>query len=70
MTDRERNCRNLNPHKPARLAMALWGNEYSKQLGGSMDFWDKLTPELQRRCRELVAEIMASRDEDARERRA
>jgi hypothetical protein len=34
--------RNLNPHKFAVAAMWLFGAEYSKQGGGSMDFWDRL----------------------------
>jgi hypothetical protein len=42
MSDKERALRNLNPHKPARAAMWLWGKEYSQQGGGSMDFWDGL----------------------------
>lgn len=28
--------RNLNPHAEARLAMALWDQEYANQRGGSM----------------------------------
>lgn len=34
--------RNLHPHREARLAMLVWGAEYAKQGGGSMDFYDRL----------------------------
>jgi hypothetical protein len=35
MTKDEQIKRNLNPHKAAIAAMWLWGEEYSKQGGGS-----------------------------------
>lgn len=35
--------RNLHPHKEARLAMIVWGEEYARQMGGSMDFYDSLS---------------------------
>lgn len=34
--------RNLNPHREARLAMLVFGQEYAAQSGGSMDFYDSL----------------------------
>lgn len=49
--------RNLNPHKPARVAMLLWNKEYAAQPGGSMDFWDSLTEFDKRICREAVRDI-------------
>ena len=35
--------RNLDPHRPARCAMWLYGERYKNQSGGSMDFWDNLS---------------------------
>lgn len=55
--------RNLNPHKAAVAAMYLWGHEYSKQNGGSMDYWDKLTDSRKGVCRDLVKAIEKARKE-------
>lgn len=46
--------RNLTPTRAARVAMIIWGEDYSKQSGGSMDFWDRLTEAQQRRCQMVV----------------
>jgi len=46
--------RNLNPHSEARLAMLVWGEQYSKQNGGCMDFWDNLSESDKNLCREWV----------------
>ena len=35
--------RNLNPSAEALLYSWIFGDEYSKQRGGVMDFWDKAT---------------------------
>jgi hypothetical protein len=51
-------ARNLNPTPEARLAMLIWGKRYSEQRGGSMDFWDSLTPSEQRICEEGVEKIL------------
>lgn len=61
MKDRDR--RNLNPHKAARVAMAIYGQQYAKQGGGSMDFWDSLTEGEKRTCREILKQIESSPDE-------
>jgi hypothetical protein len=53
-----RAIRNLNPTPAARVAMIIWGLEYSQQKGGSMDFWDTLSAHRQRLC-ELVVEDLA-----------
>jgi hypothetical protein len=63
MTEQQRAQRNLNPHKPARAAMWLWGERYSKQGGGSMDFWDKLTNSEKDTCRRMVKDILDAREE-------
>lgn len=55
--------RNLNPHKPARAAMFMYGAEYARQGGGSMDFWDGLDRRRKELCRQLVSEVIASRSE-------
>ena len=47
--------RNLNPTFEAQVAMIVFGKEYSKFRGGSMDFWDRLNADQKTRCR-LVAE--------------
>ena len=54
--------RNLNPHKPARLAMVIWGRRYSQQSAGSMDFWDALSDSEKRLASELVDEIAEAHD--------
>jgi hypothetical protein len=59
----ERIRRNLDPHKPARAAMWLWGERYSQQGGGSMDFWDGLTKSEKELCRRMVREIEKARPE-------
>jgi hypothetical protein len=51
------NRRNINPHAEAHLAMVMWGNEYCQQNGGSMDFWDALSPSRKTLCREMVEKI-------------
>lgn len=60
---KERDRRNLNPHKPARLAMFKWSASYARQGGGSMDFWDKLSPSEQQLCREVVKAIEEAPEE-------
>lgn len=67
MTEKERARRNLNPHAEARLAMSLWSHEYAhEQRGGSMDFWDSLGEQRQKRCYEIVDEVLASNAENGR----
>ena len=55
--------RNLDPHRPAKCAMWLYGHEYSKQGGGSMDFWDKLTKSQKETCRRMAEDIATTRPE-------
>lgn len=56
--------RNLRPHKPARAAMWLWGEEYSKQVGGSMDFWDSLSDSRKDIARSVVSDIEKAEPEE------
>lgn len=58
-----RNQRNLRPHKPAVIAMSMWGAEYSRQGGGSMDFWESLSESRKRICREVLSRINAAPEE-------
>lgn len=58
-SDMHDESRNLNPTPEARVAMIIWGKEYSEQRGGSMDFWDKLSPSRKKRC-EIVVEQLRS----------
>ena len=68
MDDETRNKRNLNPHAEARLAMLMWGKEYSEQHGGSMDFWDRLSESRKRLCKEQVKIIRETEPEEVQER--
>lgn len=43
--------RNLRPHAEAKLAMVIWGPEYSRQKLGSMDWWDQLSEQRKRLVR-------------------
>jgi len=45
--------------------MIIWCDEYSKQGGGSMDFWDSLSPERQKRCVSVVEALAAPHPEGA-----
>ena len=63
--ERERNRRNLNPHKAAVIAMSMWGAEYSRQGGGSMDFWDSLSDSRKRICREVLERVEKAPNEEA-----
>ena len=60
MKDYPDQTRNLNPHKEARVAMSIWGKEYSEQGGGSMDFYDRLSIDRQRLCVRVVDAIAQS----------
>ena len=53
--------RNLNPTQEAKVAMIIWGKEYSEQMGGSMDFWDGLSADRKRIC-ELVVKALTKTD--------
>jgi hypothetical protein len=37
-----------------RVAMIIYGDAYSKQSGGSMDFWDSLGEYNKRICRMVI----------------
>lgn len=53
--------RNLNPTPEAKVAMIIWGKEYSGQNGGSMDFWDGLSEDRRKRCRAVVKALAVSK---------
>lgn len=57
MTD---HIRNLNPHKPAKIAMVLYNERYAAYGGGSMDFWDSLTDNEKKLCRKILKDINSS----------
>lgn len=57
---------NLNPHAEARLAMALWGDEYAAQNGGSMDFWDELSTSRKALCVRLMSDILIAMESAGR----
>lgn len=54
MNDYPDQTRNLNPRMEARVAMIIYGDAYSKQPGGSMDFWDRLNDYNKRVCKSVV----------------
>lgn len=58
--------RNLNPHKPARVAMLLFNDRYAAQSGGSMDFWGTLSNREKCICRSSADLIMAAPTEPKR----
>lgn len=58
--EKKRAKRNLNPHAEAVYAMGFWGETYAAQGGGSMDFWDKLSPSQKRFCTEQVKKIKSA----------
>ena len=65
--EHERARRNLNPHAEARLAMAVWSHEYAHgQRGGSMDFWDSLSPSRKALCVSLLDDILKAKDSAGR----
>ena len=59
--------RNMNPTPEARFAMLHWHNEYAAQGGGSMDFYDKLTPRQKRYCEDAVQYILKAAEAHRRE---
>lgn len=65
--DIERSRRNLSPHAEARLAMALWSHEYAyEQRGGSMDFWDGLSPSRKRVCVDVLNDVLKAMEANGR----
>ncbi|MDK4703852.1 hypothetical protein PH562_16495 [Rhizobium sp. CNPSo 4062] len=61
MTDR-----NLKPHAEAALAMAIWSDEYAAQNGGSMDFWDGLSPRRKYLCASIIDRVFYAAQENGR----
>jgi len=55
--------RDLDPHKPARMAMWIWGADYAARGLGSMGYWDQLREFEKDMCRRAIKEIMESPDE-------
>ncbi len=60
---RAKALRDLDPHRPARAAMWLFGAEYARGGLGSMTFWDRLPQHRKNLCRELVSDIEKARPE-------
>jgi len=54
--------RNLNPTPEAKVAMIIWCKEYGGQMGGSMDFWDSLSFDRQKRCKLIVQALAPEGD--------
>ena len=49
--------RNLNPTPEAVVAMYIYGDEYARQGGGSMDFWDRVPNSKKRVCSDCLKDI-------------
>ncbi len=60
--------RNLNPTPEAVAAMHLWGEDYSKQGGGSMDFYDALSQRKKDYCADMVKRILDANKNHAKAR--
>jgi hypothetical protein len=64
----EDQTRNLDPHRPAKCAMWLYSDRYSKLGIGSMNFWDRLTDSEKSICTRMAEDIVCTRpksdDED------
>jgi hypothetical protein len=58
-----RDYRNLHPTPAAIVAMAIFGEEYAAQNGGSMDFWDTLHPAKKRRCEDTARRVIEANRE-------
>ena len=57
--------RNLRAHAEARLARLIWRNEYARQSGGVLDFWEALNEPMRDMCRDGVEEILRAPRERA-----
>ena len=53
--------RNMNAHAAARVAACIWCDEYAKQHGGLMDFWDTLSISRKRQCKREAQAIRDAR---------
>lgn len=62
----EDQTRNLNPTPAAVVAMWVWGERYSKQNGGSMDFWDGLSDREQKFCQGMADKVIDAHKRHAR----
>lgn len=56
----QRERRNMNATAPARVAMCIWGQRYSEQRGGAMEFWDTLSEAEKRQCIAAAENIKAA----------
>lgn len=65
MSKEERTRENLNPHRPAKAAMWLFGSRYANYTGGSIDFWESLSDTDRAICRRLVDDIINAPEERA-----
>lgn len=49
--------RNLYPHAEAQLHAWVWGQFYSEQNGGVMDFWDIVSESRKKEVREMMEQL-------------
>jgi hypothetical protein len=55
---KKRDRENINPTPEAVMAMELWCENYGRQKGGSMDFWEGISEAGKRRCKDAVERIL------------
>jgi len=58
MTEEDQ-TRNLNAHAEALLCSWIYGREYSQQMGGVMDFWDKQNDTTKAHMKESIDELLS-----------
>lgn len=61
MSKIEKLKRNLKPTAEAKMAMYIWGKEYSGSTLGSMDFWDSLSDGQRNIATTAVKEIIEAK---------
>lgn len=54
---------NMNPHKPAIVAILIYGELFPPRIDEAMDLWDTLSEEPQAYCRAAVKSISQARRE-------
>lgn len=57
--------RNQHPTPAAVFAMFHWHDRYAEQSGGSMDFFDSLTPRERQFCADAVARMVEAQGDEA-----
>ena len=59
----EQSRQDFNAHAPARVAAALWGQQYADSHLGLMGFWDALDKTKKTIARKIAKDVKDARDE-------